>query len=98
MTEFEEKQEALAQFLLELYYGKGAWDLPDYRGLRENYRADAIGTLLSNPHLLSAAERVRMWREEYELVYLSLSHVEDVAKHTLDRWERFYNEMKEVVE
>ena len=38
--EFMDKRDELGRFLLELYYGKGAWDSAGFEDLQLNYRLE----------------------------------------------------------
>lgn len=58
-TEYVERRESLARFLLELVYGDGAWAEAD-KDLILNYRLDADDIIKANPHLLSLEERERL--------------------------------------
>lgn len=58
-TEYWERREALARFLLDLVYGDGAWVEAD-KDLILNYRLDADDIIKANPHLLSLEERERL--------------------------------------
>lgn len=98
IREFEEKVEALAKFLLELYYGPGTWHTPGFEELQDNYRLDATDVLLSQPHLLSVETRVRMWEEERFFVTTELGEAAVLAQGAVANWQHFYDEMKEETE
>jgi len=55
--EFQEKQRELAEYLYELYHGKGEWVhvllAPTSDERWENYMRDAYDVLRNNPHLLT---------------------------------------------
>ena len=94
MTEFEEKREELARSLFELYHGEGSWE--HYPELHDNYRLDARDVLVLQPHLLSVPERVRLWREERELVLATLATIDRAEVRA--GWEMFFIEMREAVD
>lgn len=62
-TEYTERREALARFLLDSVYGEGAWAEAIWDEREElvlNYRLDADEIIKANPHLLSLGERERL--------------------------------------
>ena len=67
-TEYVQRREALARFLLDLVYGDGAWVEAD-KDLILNYRLDADDIIKANPHLLSLEERERLEHLIPELRY-----------------------------
>ena len=71
-TEYVQRREALAKFLLELVYGEGAWSQAmwdEREDLVLNYRLDADDIIKANPHLLSLEERERLAAQIPELAY-----------------------------
>lgn len=71
-TEYVERREALAEFLMDLVYGTGKWELAvlhDEQDLLLNYRLDADDIIKANPHLLSLEERERLAGQIPELAY-----------------------------
>ena len=98
--EFMDKRDELGRFLLELYYGKGAWDGAGFEDLQLNYRLDAEDILLPNPHLLSLRARVVLWRSEIMRAQiidrLELKAIE--AQGMAGTWTSFYDDMRDETE
>ena len=100
MTEFEEKREALAKSLFELVHGEGTWETVATEGdYRFNYKLDAEEVLVMQPHLLSASERVRLWRYGREWIEAIVNRYgSQLTTSSLTQWELFYEDMKEAVD